>query len=121
MEEQRATQALAAHADRLIGRPGETVRLTPDEAEQLRPLMDVAEHVKATLIPVEPSAAFVRTLGRELVEAARHQQTAARRLRRGLVIGAAAVGSALSVAGVVALIVMRRRSEIEIRPRPASG
>lgn len=113
MEKQRVTQALAAHADRLIGRTGETVRMTPQEAKQLRPLMDVAEHLKAAMIPVEPSTAFVRTLGRELVEAARHQQTAARRLRRGLVIGAAAVGSALSVAGLVTLILRRRRSEIQ--------
>lgn len=119
MEEERAIEALIAQADRLSGLPRKTVDLTLEEEAHLRPLMEVAERLKMAMVPMEPSTAFVRSLGRELMETARHQQTAARRLRRrGVVIGAAALGSALSVASVVTLILLRRRTHI---PHPASG
>ncbi|MBN1179277.1 MAG: hypothetical protein JXD18_08705 [Anaerolineae bacterium] len=116
MDKKRAVEALNGHASQLNGQPGASVRLASDEVLQLRPLMDLAEHLKLAMVPVEPPTAFVRNLGHELLEASRYQQTAARRMRRGMVIGAAAVGSALSVAGVVTLIVLRRRGHA----RPAS-
>lgn len=82
--------------------------LPPEEAERLRPLVSQLQH---TMSPVEPSAAFVRRLGQELREAARRQQTASRRFRRVVVIGAATLGSLLSVLGVVTLLLRRRRAQ----------
>ena len=71
-------------------------------------LRELSERLQRAMRPVEPSAAFVHSLGRELVEAARRRQRTARRLRRGLLIGAAALGSAASVAGVTLLLLRRR-------------
>jgi hypothetical protein len=96
-----------AHRSGLHGEPG-----PPGTAE-------VAQRLSAAMVPVEPSTAFVRSLGKELLETARQQQQAARRVRRGVVIGAAAVGSALSVAGLVTLILLRRRPHLHAGP--ASG
>lgn len=115
MEERRVADILAAHADNLMGSTGPEVHPRPDELTQLRSLMDVAERLRQALVPVEPPAAFVHSLGRELIEAARRRQTAARRLRRAIVVGAAALGSVLSLAGLVALLLMRRRA------RPPAG
>jgi len=78
---------------------------------------ELVERIRQVLVPVEPSAAFVRSLGRELVEASRRQRQTARRLRRGLVIGAAALGSAVS-AGLVTLLLLRRRAHMR---RPVHG
>lgn len=119
MDEERAIELLAAHADSLNRPATVELRLTPEEKEELRPLMETAEQLKRAMVPVEPSRAFVRSLGQELIGAARRQQSAARRLRRAIIIGAAALGSALSVVGVVVLIVLRRRSHA--RPSHASS
>ncbi|HIE38751.1 MAG TPA: hypothetical protein EYH30_07235 [Anaerolineales bacterium] len=101
-------------------RPGERNALPPWERESLAPrLAEVAERLQRVMVPVEPSTAFVRSLGQELIEASRRRQEATRRLRRGLIIGAAALGSAASVAGVVALVLLRRRAHAG--PQPAPG
>lgn len=89
----------------------------PEKEPRLQALAEMTERLRRAMIPVEPSTAFVRSLGQELVEAARRRQAAARRLRRGLIIGAAALGSALSVAGVVVLV-LRRRPNVEPQPVP---
>jgi hypothetical protein len=118
MSEKHAADTSWARADAL-GRPSRgRVCLTPQDEQQAGALMSTAERLKQALVPVDPSAAFVRRLGRELVEAARRQQERGQRVRRGVVIGAAALGSALSVAGVVTLVLLRRRAHF--RPRTAS-
>ncbi len=71
-------------------------------------LRELSERLQQAMRPVEPSAVFVRSLGRELVEASRRQRETARRLRRNLLIGAAALGSVASVAGVAFLLLRRR-------------
>ncbi|HHS97843.1 MAG TPA: hypothetical protein ENK08_08090 [Chloroflexi bacterium] len=119
MEEGRVIELLAAHADRLNDPSAPLPEPRPEEMKYLAPLMEIAERLKATLVPVEPSAAFVRSLRRELVEAARRRQTPSQRSRRGWIIGAAALGSALSVAGVVALILRLRRERFQ--PQPSAG
>lgn len=102
------------------GRLSERSTLPRREKESLAPrLAEVAERLQRVMVPVEPPTAFVRSLGQELIEASRRRQEAARRLRRGLIIGAAALGSAASVAGVVALVLLRRRAHTE--PQPAPG
>jgi len=73
-------------------------------------LQALAAELQKALAPVAPRASFRRELGRELAAVAR-QQRAPRivlqrppNYRRGLLIGAAAVSSAVSVAGLVALL-----------------
>ena len=119
IEGRRAADILSAHADHLIDPSASAVDAAPDELSYLRPLMELAERLRCTMVPVEPSATFVQSLGRELIEAARRRQAATQRLRRGIVIGAAALGSALSLAGLVALVLVRRRARPH--PRPSSG
>ena len=108
MSEKRGTKTDSAQA----GAPGDGLLrelddLSPQEAARLRPLVS---QLHERMTPVEPSAAFVRRLGKELREAARHQQAASRRFRRVVVISAAALGSLLSVLGVVTLLLRRRRT-----------
>ncbi len=67
--------------------------------------------LQRTLVPVEPPAAFVHSLGRELVKASRRSQRLTKRARRGLIIGAAALGSAASIASVVTLLLLRKRAQ----------
>ncbi len=106
-DNRRTTAVLAAHADGLIGRP-EAIRqmgVTDQEREELAPLFQVAEQLHQVMRPVQPSAAFVRSLGKELTLNARRQIAATKQVRKRLLIGAAAVGSLVSVASVVGAIV----------------
>jgi hypothetical protein len=107
MNERRVSQALSAHADALIGRPeaDRKIDLADTEREQLAPLFQLAERLHQNMPPVQPSAAFVRSLGQELVSNAKHQVVLARRLRKAILIGAAAIGSLLSIASLVGAIV----------------
>jgi uncharacterized protein YaaW (UPF0174 family) len=90
-------------------------RINVEEAErrELAPLFTLAEQLYQSMPPVQPSAAFVHTLGKELANSAKHQVATARRMRRGVLIGAATVGSLVSIAslvGAVVYIVSRLRS-----------
>jgi len=106
MDEKRATEALAAYTDVLIGRPEATrLRLTDEERAQLAPLFQLADRLQRNLKPVQPSAVFVRSLGKELAGKARSQSALAKRMRRRMLIGAAAVGSLVSIASIVGAIV----------------
>jgi len=80
-------------------------------AEEIDPgLHALAAELRAALRPMAPPPAFRKELGRELVAAARQRRSVRivvqrpRDYRRGLLIGAAAVSSAVSVAGLVALL-----------------
>jgi hypothetical protein len=107
MDEKRATEVLSAHADELIGQPGamQQIDVTDEEHDRLAPLFEVAEQVQQSMPPVQPSAAFVHSLGKELANTAKRQVALAKRVRRGVLIGAAAVGSLVSIASVVGAIV----------------
>jgi hypothetical protein len=107
MDEKRVIEALSVHADELIGRPEATeqISLTDEERCQLTPLFQLAQRLHRNMQPVYPSAAFVRNLGQELVDTARRQVALTKRLRRAVLIGAAALGSLLSIASVVGAIV----------------
>ncbi|MCS7178891.1 MAG: hypothetical protein RML46_09880 [Anaerolineae bacterium] len=78
--------------------------------EQEATLSLIAEQLRRWLVPVDPSPAFVCSLKRELIEAAYRQQERARTLRRILLVSAAIFGSVASVAGVAAVLVLRRRA-----------
>jgi len=113
MAEKVLIEILASHADQLIkggAREGDYLC-----REELGPLLTVAEKVKRALVPVEPAPAFRRRLRKGLLAAAHQRlarQPADRGLalgsRRGILIGAAALGSAVSVVGVIAYLVRSR-------------
>ena len=107
MDEKRLAEVSAAYAERLIGRPEamQQIHITDEERSRLAPLFELAERLQQSMQPVQPSAAFVRSLGKELVDSAKRQITLTKRLRRGALIGAAALGSLLSIASVVGAIV----------------
>jgi hypothetical protein len=120
MPENVVVEVLAAHADRLVGNKAQSedfLKLFPDHKAELAPLLRVAERVKAVLVPVAPQPAFELGLRKDLLEAAiqrAEEQRSPRQVsflrRRGVLIGAA-VGSVLSVAGIIiAALLWRQRS-----------
>lgn len=126
MNKKRMTEVLAAHADGLTGRPEAIQRLnvTSEERSRLIPLFQLAEQLQQSMRSVQPSVAFVRSLGKELVDNARHQIAFTKRLRRAVMIGAAALGSLVSVASVIGAIVfivarLRARAQARALQAPA--
>ena len=107
MDKRRADEILAAHAETLLGHPEAEVQADEADTEEyeLTPLFTLAERVYQSMPPVQPSATFVHSLGRELADSAQRQVAAARRMRRGVLIGAAAVGSLVSIASVVGAVI----------------
>jgi hypothetical protein len=106
-------EILAINADRAMGaRAVPCHRLT--RKEQADSLLELAEQLQGILIPVAPSADFRRRLHGELfLESQRRRLEPAPNLfqqhRKGILIGAAAVGSAASVVGVVVAFLFRLR------------
>jgi hypothetical protein len=120
MSDNVVVEVLAAHADQLAGAgaDGEDyLNLFPAYRTELAPLLRIAERVKAALVAVEPAPAFEAGLRQDLMKAAirraeerENKRRIFRLRRRGILIGAAAVGSALSVAGIVAALLLRQRA-----------
>lgn len=112
------TDILMAQADDLVRgeqtkRVEDYLEIAPSQADELRPLLKLAEQTYRLLSRrVEPDAAFREELHRSLRAQARQQQTS-RALGVGIsrrwIIGAAAVGSAVSVAGLVAYFIRQRQ------------
>ncbi|MFQ6100560.1 MAG: hypothetical protein ACE5OS_04920 [Anaerolineae bacterium] len=120
MNEERIVEVLAAHAEELTGRPGsmQQIGATEEERTWLAPLFQIAEQLYQSMQPVQPSATFVRSLRRELVDSAERQIALQKRLRRAAVIGAAAVGSLVSIAslvGAVVFVTARLRARAQAR------
>ena len=120
MNEKRIVQILTAHAEELTGRPAsmQQIGVTDEERNRLAPLLQLAEQLQKSMQPVQPSAAFVRSLGKELVDNAKRQIALKKRLRRVVVIGAAAVGSLLSIAslvGAILFVIVRLRARAQAR------
>ncbi len=122
MNEERTEEILAAHAEALLGRPENLsqTNVTDEEQQELAPLFTLAEQLNQNMSPVQPSAAFVRSLGKELANSAQRQVAASQRMRRGVLIGAATVGSLVSIASVVGAVVylisrLRARSHAQVQ------
>jgi len=120
MNETRATKVLAAHADELIGHPQamQQISVTDKEYRQLAPLFQLAEQLHQSMPPVRPPAAFVCSLGQEIVEQTERQFALKKRWRRVMVIGAATLGSLVSivsVVGAILLVVTRLRARAQAR------
>lgn len=82
--------------------------------EQVQSLLALAEHVQAILVPVAPDPHFRRRLHGELIlegqgRGMEPEPNLFQQHRRGILIGAAAIGSLASVIGVVIAFVLRNR------------
>ncbi len=114
MDKRTEREVLWAHADRLVS-PQAQPPPNLTRYDQVQGLLELAEQIHAILVPVEPNANFRRRLHGELIlEAQRRQLEPSvgfmRQHRKGLLIGAAAAGSAVSVvAGVILAFFLRYR------------
>jgi len=113
MNKSGVIEILARLADRL---PGSNSPPQPGSGryERVQGLLDLAGELQGILVPVRPDPAFRRQLHGQLVRQAQDRQAAPGpglfyQHRRGILIGAAAVGSMASVAGVVIAFVLRYR------------
>lgn len=113
MDRKQVIEALAVHADQLVdpkaGAPTELSR-----HDRVQGLLDLAEQLQGILVPVEPELHFRRRLHGDLVLEAQDRQTKPEgslfwQHRKGILIGAAAIGSVASVAGVVIAYLVRHR------------
>lgn len=113
-------QVLSTHADGLIGRPmtAQHIYLTDEERRQLTSLFHLAERLSQSIHPVQPSAGFVRSLGQELVNNASHQVALTKRMRKTVLISAAAAGAMVSIAslvGAIVFVIVRWRQRTQAR------
>jgi len=113
-DEQTITNWLDVHAGRLqtgLSGPSALPGASTADLEMLRPLLRLAERIAQVLVPVEPSPVFVASLELELGRAASHPNLSLfTRYRKGILVSAAAIGSALSVTGVFLLYFFRFRT-----------
>jgi hypothetical protein len=120
-------EILATHADKLnegTNQEAEYLATLPEPRDTLLPLLALARKVKDALAPVELDPAFCEDLRRGLLAAA-HQRAASqlnsnqhtthlfRRHRKEILIGAAALGSVVSVAGIVAYWIHTRTAKAQ--------
>lgn len=114
MNRREVRETLAIHADQLGSSHAlESQRLTRNT--QVQALLDLAEQLQDILVPVKPKADFRRRLHGELIlEAQRRELEPApslfRQHRKGILIGAAAVGSVASVLGVIVAVLLHQRN-----------
>ena len=121
MREAVTANVLTAHADYLVSIKTwdeDQMKRLPTHQVELEPLLGIAERLNEALKPVTPAPAFKTRLRQELLaEAERHaeERGIVKRVpflrRKEVVIGvAAAIGSVLSVAGIVVALLWRQRS-----------
>jgi hypothetical protein len=123
MNERIVADILAAHADRLnqgqrgaAAQQGVSAELLP----AVRPLMRLAERIQSALVPVQPDPAFVRRVGKQLVATSSGGRKAMNeRTRKAVIIGAAALGSLVSVASAVGVVIYLVRHRGRVRPEQA--
>jgi len=123
MDERTVADILAAHADRLNQEQRGTTARQDVSAEQLsalEPLMRLAERVQGTLAPVQPNPTFVRQLSQQLIATASQGRKAmTRRTRNAILIVAAALGSVVSVASAVGIVIYLIRHRARVQPKQA--
>ena len=113
MDTREIREILAIHADELVNPEARPSRGL-SRHDRVQGLLDLAEQVQGLLVPVQPDIDFRRRLHGDLVLEAQRRQTAQEvsplvQHRKGILIGAAAVGSVASVAGLVIAFVLRQR------------
>jgi hypothetical protein len=105
MNRRELIELLAAHADELIGLRAPSGK-NLDRNQRVQSLLNLAEEVQGILVPVQPDVDYRRRLHGELILRAQSQAAEPDRVwlqqhRKGILIGAAALGSVASVVGVV--------------------
>ncbi len=118
LKSRQLADLLSAQADELIHGNSDTATLLamyPELADEAAPLMALANVLASLFQPVPPRPAYRTHLYQGLVNAAqrkRARQTAAQGRKREpwrpWVLGAAAVGSAVSVLGIIAYLIHSR-------------
>ena len=132
MADREWIEILATHADKLnagVNEEAAYLATLPEHQETLQPLLALARKVKDALAPVEPAPAFCENLRLSLLAAARQRLVSRlssaksqrptylfRRRRKEILIGAAAVGSVVSVAGIVAYWIHTRAAKTQGAP-----
>ncbi|MBM4466432.1 MAG: hypothetical protein FJ014_12915 [Chloroflexi bacterium] len=126
MEDKLLAEILAAHADQLVegrGKGNDYLAMFPDYQEKLKPLLETAEKIKQVLEPVEPAPTFCQSLHEDLLTAGRRKlgeegPQLAKSHGKQVLISAAALGSAVSVAGAIAYFIHSRTAA---KAQPASS
>ena len=95
-------QVLVDHVDGTKS-PGRT------RNQQVQGLLDLAEQLQGILVPVAPNANYRRRLHGDLILKAQPEPSIFQQHRRGILIGAAALGSAASVVGVIIAFLLRHK------------
>ena len=118
MDSRQEREILAAHADQLDESPS---LLTQND--RVAGLLDLAEQLTGILVPVQPDPDFRRRLHGDLILRAQNRQVELepglfQQHRKGILIGAAALGSVASVVGVIIAFALRIRHG---RARVAAG
>jgi hypothetical protein len=113
MDRSEVREILARHADHLDG-PHTSSSWGVGRNDQVQGLLDLATQLHGILVPVAADTNFRRRLHGELVLEAQRRQTEPQgslfqQHRKGILIGAAAVGSLASVIGVIVAFVLRYR------------
>jgi hypothetical protein len=113
MDTREVREILAAHADEMVS-PNSGPSPGFSRHARVQGLLDLAEQVQGLLVPVEPNSNYRRRLHGDLVLEAQRRQAEREtnplvQHRKGILIGAAAVGSVASVAGLVIAFVLRHR------------
>ena len=117
MDNHLMLEVLWAHADGLNRNHNglDYLSMFPHYRDELAPLFELAARIKTVLIPLQANQAFRQGLHHDLLVAARHREEDERSMFRmprwEWVIGAAAIGSAMSIAGMVAYIRHSRSEE----------
>ena len=104
MKRRQVADILMAHADGLVADVDNTdsiLRAYPDAPRELGLLLRLARTVKGVLVPIAPEPSFVYTLQAQLAKA--EVEPVPERVPTGRILGiaGAAIGSVLSVAGVI--------------------
>ena len=118
MKRKQIAEILMTHAEGLLAEEDRTdsiLQSFPAEAAQLRPLLTLARLVKCALVPVAPEPAFVYTLQAQLAKAEVAPAASWREFsRRRLGWVGAAIGSLLSVAGLILWVRHTRLNRPEV-------
>jgi len=125
MEDKVLAEILAAHANQLRKnqmKGNDYLGMFPNYQDKLKPLLATAEKIKEVLEPVEPAPTFYQSLHQDLLASGRRKLAGevpqlARSHRKRILIGAAALGSAVSVVGALAYLI---RSRAATKTQPAS-
>lgn len=113
MNERLLAEILAAHADALSRGEDDAeellARYPAEERKRLESLLGMARLLRSALVPVEPSASFIRELGETLSQRALDRgRSIARRTQQTMLLVMAALGWAISMVGLIAFIMRRR-------------